>query len=122
MRETLQKASIIGFEFEINSLESAFEVIHAGQKILEIERISRLIFQIDNNQFSFCNKITQEIVETYIPEENRYKWFRILALFYENKMNSTIVQFSDVKYCETALKAAFFLKKHIVFKRQSLYI
>ena len=123
LRETLQKASIIGFEFEINSLESAFEVIHAGQKILEIERISRLIFQIDNNQFSFCNKITQEIVETYIPEENRYKWFRILALFYENKMNSTIVQFSDVKYCETALKAAFFFEKAHCFQEAiSLYL
>lgn len=123
LRETLQKASIIGFEFEINSLENAFEVIHAGQKILKIERLSRLIFQIDNNHFSFCKKITREIVETYIPEKNRLEWFLILAIFYDNKLNSAIIQFSDVKYCETALKAAFFYEKALCFQEAiSLYL
>ena len=109
LKDALEKASIVGAHFNALTVQNAFHLKMAAQLMKEIEQISRLIFQIDMEQFDFgfVNIQTHELIESYIPKEKKDNWNTVLALYYESQLISSANRLSDTKFCEYSMLAAY---------------
>lgn len=85
LKEVLMKSSIIGEKFNSTFLSDSFEIADADEVLTEIEDISFLIKQEENNSYLFENNESYKIVNEKIEPILQKEWHKILAEYFYNR-------------------------------------
>lgn len=123
LKEAIQKASIIGKEFDRKTLENPLKVIRAQQLLMQIEDISQLIYRTfpDNILYSFENDEAHLSIDGYVKEEDRKIWNRAIAEYFANEIKYEYTHLDEQKIDELLRKAGYYFKKAEDYKDSVAY-
>jgi len=112
-KEALKKASIIGNQFDSETLESPLKVKNANIILSQIENISRLVHCCYNvkNQYEFESKDIQLSIESYVEESQIRNWNFALATYYNSLLLTKHYHLSRLEFCDYASKAGYYYEK-----------
>lgn len=90
MKNTFLKSSMFGMEFNIRQLVSSFEIISADETLLQIEKISNLLIQKNENLklYSFTNDEVFNFAKSIISEKQKSEWSNVLYQYYYTLWNT----------------------------------
>lgn len=123
LKEAIQKASIIGKEFDRKTLENPLKVIRAQHLLMQIEDVSQLIYRTlpDNTLYSFENDEAHLSIDGYVKEEDRKIWNRAIAEYFSNEIKYEYTELDEQKIDELLRKAAYYFKKAEDYKESIAY-
>lgn len=123
LKEAIQKASVIGREFDMKTLENPLKVIRAQQLLIQIEDISQLIYRtLPDNMYSFENEEAHLSIDGYVKEEDRKIWNRAIAEYFANEIKYEYAELDERKIDELLRKAAYYFKKADDYKASIAYL
>ena len=112
LRTVLQKSALLGYEFSMQELRSSFQLIHASQDLMRIEKISKLISSSESGEeknYVFETHEVYRIIHDKIPKEECADWCRLLSAYYELKLSKNVQ--TEAERCYICKKLAFFLRE-----------
>lgn len=123
LKEAIKKASIIGKEFDLKTLESPLKVMRAQQLLMQIEDISQLIYKTlpDHSLYCFENDEAHLSIDGYVKEEDRKIWNRAIARYFASEIKNDYLQLDEQKIDELLRKAAYYFKKAEDYKDSIAY-
>lgn len=123
LKEAIQKASIIGKEFDSKTLENPLKVIRAQQLLMQIEDISQLIYTKlpDKTLYSFENDEAYLSIDGYVKESDRKIWNRTIAEYFANEIKYEYMRLDEQKIDELLRKVAYYYKKAEDYKESITY-
>lgn len=86
LKETLNKASIIGYEFDIKLLSQPLGIIRAEDDLRRIERLSRLISHVED-KYQFENRTVYNIINNKISPSEKKALHHLLAEYLYKKLD-----------------------------------
>lgn len=90
MKYVLSRSSVIGRVFDKRILYSQFQILQANEVLQQIERVSQLIFEQNQYQYSFENDEVFYLIQEKIPASEKNEWHTILAEYYKSQ-----IEFND---------------------------
>lgn len=113
LKETIQKASIIGCEFDVETLKNPLKVYDACNLLQKIEEVSRLIHKKlpDNYLYCFENVHSQISINNLIDFSQRKAWNLAIANYFARKIEYQSSTYPVRKICEMLYKAAFYYQE-----------
>ena len=113
LKDTIQKASIIGKEFDSQTLENPLRVARAHQLLMQIEDISQLIYRKlpDHSLYCFENDEAYLSIDGIVKESDRIVWNNAIARFFAQEIKNKYTALEEHRIDEYLRKAAYYFKK-----------
>lgn len=87
LKDILSKSSVIGNVFNVDLLEKPFQIIDAAEKLYNIEKISNLIENCNNQTYIFETEDVYNLIQSKISNEQQYEWHSVLAHYFLRVLN-----------------------------------
>lgn len=113
LKETIQKASIIGNEFDVATLEDPLKVKQGQHLLTQIEDISKLIYRPipDELLYSFENADAHMSINGYVLEDDRIKWNIAIGEYFMKKIEGGYITIDEQNLDNFLRKAAYYFKE-----------
>lgn len=86
LKDVLLKSSVLGEKFNSTFLSDSFEIADADEILTEIEDISLLIKQEENESYLFENNESYKVINEKIEPRLQKEWHQILAEYFDNRL------------------------------------
>lgn len=130
LKTILQKSSLIGPVFHTEQLRQSFELLKIHQELMQIEKISQLIYNSQNDtkfsEYTFESKDTHKIIHEIVPDDKRCSWNDILAQYFEKISadieKSNIEKFQIYRKTANCNMEARKYKKAIIYYLKAIHL
>ncbi|MCM1009015.1 MAG: hypothetical protein NC485_14100 [Ruminococcus flavefaciens] len=112
LKEIIKKSSIVGNEFDEETLSQSFKIPQIKYLLEKIENISNLIIKKDNplSAYRFDNEQTHITISTFVTPEETTKWNIAIADYFAKLQKATHDEINIMQLQEYYYKAFFYYK------------